>query len=228
MVTANSGISIGLGGMGTYPIIAWRIGEEAVYSLEGNVVTAGAAVQWLRDALALVTDASETADIAASVPDSGGVWAVPSFQGLGTPVMNDGARALLGGLSRATTRAHIVRAVLEGIAQRVTDVADSVWENSGRPDVLRVDGGASRNDVLMQMQADFLGLPVERSRLVECGAAGAARLAGLGAGLYSGTDELAALWSVERRFEPTLDAGRREESRAAWKRRVELTIQAAS
>jgi glycerol kinase len=222
MITMNSGESVAFGGSGTYPIVAWRYDGRTVFSLEGQVVTAGAAVQWLRDGLGVVADASETATMAASVVDSHGVWAVPAFQGLGTPMMQADAKAMIGGLSRGSTKAHIVRAVLEGIAQRVADVAESIEQGVARPASLRVDGGASRNDFLMQAQADLLGIPVERSRFTDGAALGAARLAGVGAGVWPAS--AAASFDAERVFEPRLSSDERESRRAAWKKRLELVV----
>jgi len=226
MITMNSGESVAFGGSGTYPIVAWRFGGRTVYSLEGQVVTSGAAVQWLRDGLGVVGDAAESAAIAESVADAGGVWAVPAFQGLGTPMMQAEAKAMIGGLSRGTTRAHIVRAVLEGIAQRVADVADSIAEGVARPSVMRADGGASRNDFLLQAQADLLGVPVERSSIPDGAALGAARLAGLGVGAWP--PETAHRFEVERTFEPVISADERESRRARWKKRLELVMAEAT
>ncbi|MFN2376165.1 MAG: FGGY family carbohydrate kinase, partial [Candidatus Binatia bacterium] len=222
MITMNSGESVAFGGTGTYPIVAWRYGGRTVLSLEGQVVTAGAAVQWLRDGLGVVADASDSAAMAASVGDSGGVWAVPSFQGLGTPMMQAEAKAMIGGLSRGSTRAHIVRAVLEGIAQRVADVAESIEQGVAPLACLRVDGGASRNDFLLQTQADLLGVPVERSRIADGAALGAARLAGVGIGLWPA--EAASSFEAERVFEPAISADERASRRALWKKRLELVV----
>jgi glycerol kinase len=222
MITTNSGESVAFGGAGTYPIVAWRYGGRTVFSLEGQVVTAGAAVQWLRDGLGVVADASETASLAASVPSSAGVWAVPAFQGLGTPRMLEGAKAMIGGLSRGATKAHIVRAVLEGVAQRVADVADSIADGVAAPASLRVDGGASRNDFLMQAQADLLGIPVERSTFTDGAALGAARLAGVGIGLWP--PETASSFTAERVFEPAISADERGAGRVAWKKHLDLVV----
>ncbi len=222
MITVNSGESVAIGGPGTYPIVAWRSGERTIFSLEGQVVTAGAAVQWLRDGLGLIGDASESSALAASVADSGGVWAVPAFQGLGTPLMNAEARAMIGGLSRGSTRAHVTRAVLEGVAHRVADVAESLSEGVRRAPSLRVDGGASRNDFLLQCQSDLLGIPVERSAVSDGAAFGAARLAGIGVGFWP--SEEAAQWRSERVFEPAISTDERESRRALWKRRLELPL----
>jgi glycerol kinase len=222
MITMNSGESVAFGGAGTYPIVAWRYDGRTVLSLEGQVVTAGAAVQWLRDGLGVVADAAETARLAASVEDSGGVWAVPAFQGLGTPVMLEQAKAMIGGLSRGSTRAHIVRAVLEGIAHRVADVAESIAEGVAAPSSLRADGGASRNDFLMQAQADLLGIPVERSAVTDGAALGAARLAGVGTGVWP--REAASAFVADRVFEPSISSDERAARRALWKKRLDLVV----
>ncbi len=228
MVVANSADAVAVGGAGTYPVLAWRIGDETVYSIEGNVITAGAAVQWLRDGLGIVAKAADTSAMAEALTDSGGVWAVPAFQGLGTPMLNSDARALLGGLSGGSGPREIVRAVLEGVAQRVTDVAESVWEGSEKPAALRVDGGACLNDFLMQTQADLLGVCVERSSVIDGAAYGAAKLAGLAVGFWSDTVELQNLWQVDRTFEPTIGEDERSDRRERWQRVVRLAVEAAT
>src|SRR2546426_658805 len=161
---------------GAYPLVLWQQGGVPPFCLEGTAITAGAAITWLRDGLGVIGDAAASGPLAASVPDAGGAWAVPAFQGLGTPYMDTGARAVLGGLSRATTRAHVVRAVLEGIAWRCREVYDALRVDVPHPPpaTLRADGGAAKNDVLLQLQADALGLPVERPAVLEAGALGAA------------------------------------------------------
>jgi glycerol kinase len=175
----------------------------------------------LRDGLAVVADAAETSQLAYSVADNGGVWAVPAFQGLGTPFGESRARAVVGGLSRGSRRAHVVRAVLEGIAERVVDVADEVWqETPDRPVALRVDGGASRNDFLMQRQADFLGVPVERSPISDGSALGVARMAAVAVGTSDGV--MADNWQPDRIFEPSMGVDERAARRARWKRRLTL------
>lgn len=226
MITMNSGEQVAFGGTGTYPIVAWRYGGRTVLSLEGQVVTAGAAVQWLRDGLGVVADAQETAAMAESVADNGGVWAVPAFQGLGTPMMQADAKAMIGGLSRGATRAHIVRAMLEGIAQRVADVAEALEQGVPAPTSLRADGGASRNDFLMQAQADLLGIPVERSRFADGAALGAARLAGVGMGIWP--ESVVSAFEADRVFEPRISADERGVRRAMWKKRLDLVMADAS
>ena len=220
MVDANSGGEIQMGGPGTYPLVAWARGDEAAYCVEGSVITAGAAVQWLRDGLGIVNDAADTDSLARSVPDSGGVWAVPALQGLGTPWLADGARALIGGLSRGSSSGQVVRAVLESIAHRVTDVAEAVWLGCReRPATLRADGGASRNDFLMQRQADYLGIPVERSAESDGAALGVAALA---AAAYHGEDSPEApSWHAEHVFEPRLSDDERQREREQWCARIE-------
>ena len=222
MITMNSGESVAFGGTGTYPIVAWRFGGKTVFSLEGQVVTAGAAVQWLRDGIGVVADAAESATLAQQAGTTGGVWAVPAFQGLGTPMMQADAKAMIGGLSRGSTRGQIVRAVLEGIAHRVADVAESIAEGVSAPTILRADGGASRNDFLMQAQADLLGIPVERSSFTDGAALGAARLAGCGVGLWP--QEMTHHFEVERTFEPSITSDEREARRAQWKKRLALVV----
>jgi glycerol kinase len=223
MVDANTGAAIMMGGPGSYPLVAWSVNGEIAYCVEGTVITAGAAVQWLRDGLGVITSAAEVTALAATIADSGGVWVVPAFQGLGTPLSVSGARALVGGLSRGSTRAHVARAFLEGIAERVTDAAECVWEACERPAALRVDGGASESDVLLQMQADLLGIAVERSAVRDGAALGAAALAARA--VRSNESETLAAWRPQRVFEPRIDPAEREARRATWTRRVALAAQ---
>jgi glycerol kinase len=210
---------------GGYPLVLWSRHGRIDYCLEGTAVTAGAAITWLRDGLGVIATPDESGPLAASVPDSGGVWAVPSFQGLGTPYMDTNARAAIGGLSRASTRAHLVRAVLEGVAWRCREVYEALRADSPgpAPAVLRVDGGAARNDVLLQAQADALGLPIERPAVLDAAALGAAYLAGLATGVWSDTQELRAAWRADAVFEPRLGADEREERFARWQRHVAAT-----
>ncbi len=207
---------------GAYPLILWGIDGQRSFCLEGTTVTAGAAVQWLRDGLGVLRDLDESGPLAASVPDNGGVWAVPAFQGLGTPHMDPGARALIGGLSRGSTRAHVVRAVLEGIAYRSREVLTTLLEDSGNapPARLRVDGGAAANDFLLQHLSNVLGLPVERPRSVQASALGAAYLAGLAVGVWKSVDELRHTYRSGKVFEPQWDADRRDTAFALWQRNV--------
>jgi glycerol kinase len=212
---------------GLLSTVAWSLpraggGPPAVsYALEGAVFIAGAAVQWLRDGLGLIGAAAETEPIARSVPDTGGVYLVPAFVGLGAPYWDMYARGALVGLTRGTTRAHVVRATLEAIAYQTRDVLDAMAaEAGGCPAELRVDGGATENDFLCQFQADLLGLPILRPRVRETTGLGAAYLAGLGVGLWRGPEALGDLWRLDRAFEPAMPAERREALYAGWRRAV--------
>ena len=197
---------------------AWRSPDgELTYALEGAIFVTGAAVQWLRDGLQIVGSAAETAAIAATVDDSEGVVFVPALTGLGAPHWDPHARGLIIGLTRGTTRAHVVRATLEAIAFEVRDVLDTMPGLAS----LRVDGGASANDLLCQLQADQLGVPVERPRIVETTGLGAAFLAGLGTGVWSSTDDLRETWQLDRRFEPAGDRARADAAHARWLDAVE-------
>ncbi|MFP5346808.1 MAG: FGGY family carbohydrate kinase [Actinomycetes bacterium] len=207
---------LGEGSSGLLSTVAWLSPDgELTYAQEGSIFVTGAAVQWLRDGLQVIGSAAESEAIARTVPDSGGVVFVPALTGLGAPEWDPHARGLIAGVTRGTTRAHLVRATLEAIAYEVRDVVAAI--ESPVP-VLRVDGGASANDLLMQLQADQLGVPVERPDVLETTGLGAAMLAGLGTGLWSSLDELAQAWHLDRRFEPGErdDAGYRR-----WRAAVE-------
>ncbi len=197
--------------------VAWRRGGKLEYALEGSVFIAGAVVQWLRDGLGIVRGAAEIEALAASVPDTGGVCLVPAFAGLGAPHWDPYARGVIAGITRGTTAAHIARAALEGIAFQVADVLDAMAADAGADATeLRVDGGAAANNLLMQFQADLLGLPVARPRVIETTALGAAYLAGLAVGFWQSPDEIAHQWAEERRFTPAFPPGERAARRAAW------------
>ena len=202
--------------------VAWRVGDAApVYALEGSVFVAGAAVQWLRDELGLIASAEESAALADSVRDSGGVVVVPAFTGLGAPWWDAYARGAVLGLTRGSGRAEIVRATLESIAFQSRDVVDAMSADAGLAlQELRVDGGAAANDFLMQFQADILGTPVQRPAITETTALGAAYLAGLASGFWSSSEEIAGQWRVERVFEPRMSADERESRYAAWRTAV--------
>jgi len=197
---------------------------RAAYALEGSVFIAGAAVQWLRDGLDIISTPRQTAEMAQSVPDSGGVVVVPAFAGLGAPYWDSAARGAIFGITRSTTRAHIVRATLESIAHQTADLIETVAADLGAamPE-LRVDGKACTNDFLMQCQADLLGIPVDRPTNVDTTALGAAFLAGLGCGLWSSTSELSSLRRTERRFPPLIDEATRQQRRAAWREAIKRT-----
>jgi glycerol kinase len=201
--------------------LAWRKRGVTTYALEGAVFVTGSAVQWLRDGLGIIETAAEIEALAGSVEESGGVVFVPALTGLGAPDWDPGARGAIVGLTRGTTNAHIARAALEGIACQTKDVLDAMGEDAGKPVTeLRVDGGASRNDLLMQIQADLLGVPVVRPKITETTAMGAAYMAGVGAGVWSSTDEVAAMWAEDRRFEPQMSQRRRDFIRDRWREAV--------
>ncbi len=196
---------------------------EVNYALEGSVFIAGAAVQWLRDGLGLLRDAAESERLAGSVPDSGGTYLVPAFAGLGAPHWKPDARGIWCGLTRGTTRAHLVRAALESIAYQTRDVVEAMRLESGsRPRTLRVDGGAARNDFLMQFQADLLGLTIERPAMVESTALGAAYLAGIGAGIWESRDRVPEAAGRVDRFRPRLSASGRNRLARGWDEAVAL------
>ena len=192
------------------------------YAMEGSVFTGGAVVRWLRDGLGLIRAAEDVEPLAASVPDTGGVFLVPAFTGLGAPHWDPHARGAIVGLTLGTGAGHVARAALEGIAFQVADLLDELAADAGAaPAEMRVDGGAARNDLLMQFQADVTGLSVVRPAVTESTALGAACLAGLAVGYWQGVEELAAHWRAERRFEPALPKDRVAGLRAAWARAVE-------
>jgi glycerol kinase len=203
--------------------VGWRTqGSGPAYMLEGSVFVAGAVVQWLRDGLGLFERSEQVEALARQTTDNGGVFLVPAFVGLGAPHWDPDARGLLIGMTRGTSRAHVARAALESIAFQSTDVLDAMQRDAHRPITeLRVDGGAARNDLLMQFQSDMMGVPVVRPAVTETTALGAAYLAGLATGVWSATDELSELWRAERRFEPLMKADQREALLAQWRRAVE-------
>ena len=206
---------------GLLTTIAWQLGEEVHYALEGSVFVGGAVIQWLRDELGLIADVAESEALAAEVEDTAGVYIVPAFTGLGAPYWDAEARGLITGLTRGAGRAHIVRAALESIAFQVGDLVECFASDAGAaPTELQVDGGASANNFLMQFQADILGVPVVRPANLEVTAFGAALLAGLGAGVWQDAGELAGVIEEDVRFEPRMGEGRRAELREAWQRAV--------
>ncbi len=201
--------------------VAWQL-DERHYALEGSVFVGGAVVQWLRDGLGVIEKSSDVESLAASVPDSGGVYLVPAFTGLGSPHWDAYARGTMVGLSRGTTRAHIARAALESIAFQSAEVLDAMQKDAAQPLVeLRVDGGATANDLLMQFQADLLGVPVVRPKVTETTALGAAYLAGLSVGFWQSTDEVARNWRADRRFEPAMPRVEAAARLRQWSRAVE-------
>ena len=217
----NTGPRLVASERGLVTTVAWTVDGRTAYALEGSIFVAGAAVQWLRDGLGIIGHAAETQALAESVTDTGGVYLVPAFVGLGAPYWDPYARGTLIGLTRGTTRAHVARAALEAIAYQTRDVLDLMVLESGLPiDALRVDGGAAANDFLCQSQSDILGEDVLRPSVTETTGLGAAYLAGVGAGLWR-TEDLAGRWKLERRFTPALAPGAREAAYADWRRAVD-------
>ena len=202
--------------------VAWQVGEKATYAVEGSVFNAGSSIQWLRDELGLISTAHECDVLAEQVPDTGGVYMVSAFTGLGAPWWDPYARGALVGVTRGTGKAHLCRAVLEGIAYQVADLLE-LMESDGyyKMDVLRVDGGASVSDILMQFQADVLQRPIDRPQTVETTALGAAFLAGLAAGVWTDMSQVQALRRTQRQFTPNMDPERAAKLMAGWHRAVE-------
>lgn len=219
---ANTGPDIVMSKNQLLTSVAWRIKGRDEFMLEGSVFVAGAAVQWLRDELGIIRKAAEIEPLAASVSDSNGVCFVPAFTGLGAPHWDQFARGALVGLTRGTNRSHLARAALEGIAFQVAEVVDAMETDAGkRIRELRVDGGASANNLLMQIQSDILGKPVTRSQIAETTALGAAYLAGLGVGFWNSKTEIAKQWKRDRSFKPNMKPATRKARRAQWSRAVE-------
>ena len=205
--------------------VAWRINGETEYALEGSVFIGGAVVQWLRDQLGIIKSSDEIEALAESVKDNGGVYFVPAFSGLGAPHWDTYARGTITGLTRGSNKGHIARAALEGIVYQTHDVIKAMIDDSGIPlTELRVDGGASLNSLLMQMQADILGVPVVRTAVAETTALGAAYLAGLAVGVWKDRESIAAIWSEDVRFEPGPEQSRLRDQLGAWQDAVRRTI----
>jgi glycerol kinase len=202
--------------------VGWSVAGATDYLLEGSVFMGGATVQWLRDGLGIIRASSEVEALALSVPDSGGVMLVPAFTGLGAPHWDQYARGAIVGMTRGTTAAHIARAAVEAIAYQSAELLAAMQKDAACAVLeMRADGGAARNDMLMQFQADLLGIPVVRPRVTETTALGAAYLAGLAVGFWDSLEAIAAQWRAERRYEPEMPAGRRAELLARWARAVE-------
>lgn len=205
--------------------IAWKIGDQVVYALEGSIYVGGSVVQWLRDGLGFITSSSEIEDLASTVPDSGGVYFVPALTGLAAPYWDQYARGTIVGITRGTTRAHIARAALDGIAFQTYDIAQAMAKDMNASlTELKVDGGASRNNLLMQSQADILGIKVVRPRITETTALGAAYLAGLAVGFWKNIDDIKNQWQVERCFEPIADSDTVEAAKAGWADAIGRTL----
>ncbi len=211
---------------GLLTTVAYRLGDDVpAYALEGSVAVTGSAVQWLRDQLGLIRSAPEVEELARTVEDTGGVYFVPAFSGLFAPYWRSDARGVVVGLSRYSNRGHLARAVLESICYQSRDVLEAMKADSGvELQVIKVDGGATANDTLMQLQADILGLPVVRPKIAETTSLGAAYAAGLAAGFWPGLEALAAQWEPDRRWDPTWSEDRRETGYRWWKRAVERSF----
>jgi glycerol kinase len=221
-VLTNVGTVLPAPAEGLLTTVAWALGDTVTYAMEGAIFVTGAAVQWLRDGLEIIADASETGPLAASVPDSGGVFVVPAFTGLGSPWWDAYARGTVVGITRGTTRAHLARAVVEAMAFQTADVVEAITAASGAElSEVRIDGGAAVMDLLCQFQADLLGVPVRRAVVQETTALGAAFLAGLGAGVWESPATVNATWRCDASFEPAMDETTRTQLRAEWKRAVE-------
>lgn len=205
--------------------VAWKIGDKVNYALEGSIYVGGSVVQWIRDGLGFIKSSSEIEELASTVPDSGGVYFVPALTGLAAPYWDPYARGLICGITRGTTRAHIARAALDGIAFQTYDIAQAMAKDMNAPlTELKVDGGASRNNLLMQFQANLLGINVVRPKITETTALGAAYLAGLAVGFWENIDELRQQWQVERTFEPVKDSLEIEEAKKGWADAVSRTL----
>ena len=220
----NTGENIVRSKHGLLSTLAWSLDGKTTYALEGSTFIAGALVQWLRDGLRIIRSAAEVEELALTVPDAGGVIIVPSFTGLGSPHWKPNARGLIWGLTRSTTRGHIARAALEGICQQNTDLLEAM-SNDLLSDLksLKVDGGASADNLLMQLQADLLCCPLHRPEILQTTALGAAMLAGLGVGLFADLDELKKSWKIDQIFEPRMSAEDRAISRNRWLKAIEKT-----
>ncbi len=205
--------------------VAWKIGDKVNYALEGSIYVGGSVVQWIRDGLGFIKSSSEIEELASTVPDSGGVYFVPALTGLAAPYWDPYARGLICGITRGTTRAHIARAALDGIAFQTYDIAQAMAKDMNAPlTELKVDGGASRNNLLMQFQANLLGINVVRPKITETTALGAAYLAGLAVGFWESIDELRQQWQVERTFEPVKDSPEIDEAKKGWADAIQRTL----
>lgn len=221
-ILLNTGARPVLSRKGLVTTVAWGLGGDVTYAMEGSIFITGAAVQWLRDGLGLIKSAAESETLARSVPDNGGVYFVPALVGLGAPYWDMYARGTIVGLTRGTTRGHLARATLEAIAYQVRDVVEVMGAEAGiQVSLLRVDGGGTANSLLMQFQADILGVPIQRAAVAETTALGVAYLAGLAVGVWRDTGELARQWRVAETYEPKMSADQREALYAGWKRAVE-------
>jgi glycerol kinase len=225
----NTGQQVVSSQHGLLTTIGWGLGArdnvQLAYALEGSIFVTGAAVQWLRDGLQIIKQSSDVEALANTVPDSGGVYLVPAFVGLGAPYWDSDARGTLLGLTRGSTAGHIARATLESMCYQARDVLEAMVADSQIDlKTLRVDGGAVGNDLLMQFQADILGVAVQRPQVAETTALGAAYLAGLAVGFWSSQQEVSALWAIDRTFEPQMSSDQRSSLYANWKRAVQRSL----
>ena len=221
----NTGRDIVPSKAGLLTTVCYRMGGETIYALEGSIAVTGSAVQWLRDQLGIIGSASEVEALANTVPDNGGVYFVPAFSGLFAPYWRSDARGVIVGLSRFNTKAHLARATLEAICFQTRAVLDAMVQDSGvRLELLKVDGGATANDTLMQLQADILGVPVVRPVVAETTALGAAYAAGLAVGFWTDLDDMRQNWRMDRRWEPRWSADERDAAYARWQKAVERTF----
>ena len=210
---------------GLLSTMAWRIGGKPTYALEGSVFMGGATIQWLRDEMKMIATAAESEGLAKSVKDTGGVYLVPAFTGLGAPWWDMYSRGTLIGMTRGTGRAHVVRAALESIAYQSADLMDAMVKDCGHvPTQLQVDGGASANAFLMQFQSDIMGVPVVRPQVMETTALGAALLAGLAVGVYASPEDTAAVWQRDLMFEPQMEEHHRAQLLHGWHKAVERSL----
>ena len=210
---------------GLLTTIAWGVNNKVEYALEGSIFITGAAIQWLRDGIKIIDNSAESEAYATRVDDTGGVYVVPAFVGLGAPYWDMYARGTIVGITRGTEREHIVRATLESICYQTRDVLEAMIQDSGISlQALKVDGGAVVNDFLMQFQSDILGVPVHRPKITETTALGAAYLAGLAVGYWKDQDEIAAKWQMDREFEPTMAEDKKVNLYSGWKRAVDRAL----
>ena len=210
---------------GLVTTVAWSIGGKVDYALEGSTFVCGAAIQWLRDGLRIIKTAAESEELARQVPDNGGVYVVPAFVGLGAPYWDAYARGAIIGITRGITKEHIARATLESMAYQTADLLRTM-EKDAKVSIssLKVDGGATANNLLLEIQADIIGVPTVRPTCIETTALGAANLAALAVGFYSSTDEIKQAWIEDRRFYPTMDEARRARRTEMWHKAVGRTL----
>ena len=221
----NTGEKIYKSENGLVTTIAWGIDGKVEYALEGSIFVAGSAIQWLRDGIRLVDSAPDSEWVAKKVKDTGGVYVVPAFVGLGAPYWDMNARGTIIGITRGTTKAHIVRATLDSMAYQTRDVLGAMEKDSGiKLASLKVDGGAVANNLLMQFQADLLGVPVERPQVIETTALGAAYLAGLAVGVWKTKEELKSSWKLDTRFEPAMPQDESDKLYKGWRKAVKHSM----